>query len=351
MRILGTDKAPAFHFEGAPAIPLEVRSRVQPEGWIAIAQDQFQQRFALAEGPLMRCLYLTDSAGGDLIVTLHHTIVDAASARHLLDELLDLCSGTIPETVPAQASEGAMPAPALYPIAFTGLGYARALAAFMRRQMADELSYRWKSRGLREAPIAATGRCCLLPVRFPAALTDKLIQASRQHRITLNSILGAGMLSAVQRKLYPSPLVPLRHIIFADLRDRLRTPMAPTTLGCLLTMFRFTVMVKQGGDFWRLAGDIQDATAVAARTGERYLAYSMSPGMMKMMFAAKAFRMGDRAQLFRPDRAAGDIGHLPRDRTACVCGEHDARTRIHRARAAVPRRVVVGHHVHGFRYE
>ncbi len=291
-RILAEGKSYAFHFEGTPAIPLEVRDRVQADGWVAMAEDQFQQRFPLTEGPLMRCLYLADAQGGDLIVTLHHTIVDAASARHLLSELLDLCSGVTPEHVPAQASEGAVPAPALYPKAFSGAGYARALASFMRRQMADEFSFRWKSRGIRKAPIAATGRCCLLPVRFPAELTDKLIQASRTHRVTLNSILGAGMLSAVQRRLYPSPLVPLRHVIFADLRDRLRTPMAPTTLGCLLTMFRFTVMVPKAGDFWRIASDIQDATAVAARTGERYLAYSMSPGMMKMMFAAKAFRMG-----------------------------------------------------------
>ena len=291
-RIVTEGKGYAFHFDVTRPIPLEVSARPHHDSWIVAAEDQFQERIPLADGPLMRCRYLADDAGGDLIVTLHHTIVDAASARHLVGELLDLCAGVTPAHVEAQASEGAVPAHAMYPKAFSGLGYARALAAFMGRQMTDELKFRWRSRGIRQAPIAATGRCCLLPIRFPAALTARLIDASRQHRVTLNAILGAGMLSAVQRRLYPSPLVPLRHIIFADLRDRLRTPLAPATLGCLLTMFRFTVMVPREGDFWGIARDIQDATALAARTGERFLAYSMSPGMMKMIFKLKAFRMG-----------------------------------------------------------
>ena len=291
-RILTEGNGYAFHFDSTQSIAIDVSARSGPDEWIAAAQDEFPKRFLLADGPLMRCRYLSDAQGGDLIVTLHHTIVDASSARHLLGELLDLCAGVTPEHVEAQASEGAVPAPALYPKLYKGFGYARALGAFMRRQMADEMKYRWNARGLRQAPIHETGRCCLLPVRFPEELTAKLIAASRQHRVTLNSILGAGMLSAVQRRLYPSPLVPLRHIIFADLRDRLHTPMAPTTLGCLLTMFRFTVNVPHAGDFWGIARDIQDSTALAARTGERYLAYSMSPGMMKMIFKLKAFRMG-----------------------------------------------------------
>ena len=291
-RILSEGKGHAFHFDSTGPIPLEVSERAGHERWITAAEDEFQVRFPLADGPLMRCRYLSDAQGGDLIVTLHHTIVDASSARHLLGELLDLCSGVTPEPVPAQASEGAVSAPALYPKAFTGLGYARALLAFMRRSMADEMTFRWRSRGIRQAPIVAKGRCCLLPVRFPAALTAKLIAASREQRVTLNSILGAAMLSAVQRRLYPSPLVPLRHIIFADLRDRLGTPLAATTLGCFLTMFRFTVTVPRDGDVWAIARDVQDSTALSARTGERYLAYSMSPGMMKMIFTLKAFRMG-----------------------------------------------------------
>jgi hypothetical protein len=161
----------------------------------------------------------------------------------------------------------------------------------MGRQMADEMRYRWHSRGVRKAPIFATGRCRILPIRLSPALTAGLVQASRQRRVTLNAILSAAMLSAVQRHLYPSPRVPLRHIIFTDLRPRLRTAVPGTVLGCFLTLFRLTVMVERAGGFWPLAQQIQDLTLRAARSGERFLANSTSPGMMKMIFSLKAFRM------------------------------------------------------------
>jgi hypothetical protein len=162
----------------------------------------------------------------------------------------------------------------------------------MGRQMADEMSFRWRSRGVRKAPIFETGRCCVLPVAYPAALTAALVQASRRQRVTLNSMLSAAMLQAVQRRLYPSPRVPLRHIIFTDMRSRLRTSVPATILGCFLTMLRFTVLVEREGNFWDLARAVQASTVRSARSGERYLAFSMSPDMMKMIFSMKAFRMG-----------------------------------------------------------
>ena len=291
-RILPAGKAHAFHFDVTGPIPLEVCERPGRDGWIAEAQNELHRRFDLTTGPLMRCRYLADKHGGDMIVTLHHTIVDATSAVPLFGELLTLCAGQTPASDGDVLLEGTRPASALYPPEFKGLGFVRAVAAYMGRQMADELKFRWRSRGVRKAPIFETGRCCILPIRFPAPLTTALIQASRQHRITLNAILGAGMIAAVQRKLYPSPRVPLRHIVFADFRSRLRTTVSDSMLGCFLTMIRFTVLVERDGGFWHLARQIQDSTVRAARSGERLLAYSMSPGMMKMIFKTKAFRMG-----------------------------------------------------------
>jgi hypothetical protein len=118
-----------------------------------------------------------------------------------------------------------------------------------------------------------------------------MVQASRRERVTLNAILGAGMMAAVRQRLYPSARVPLRHITFADLRSRLRTAVPDSILGCFLTMFRFTVIVEAEGSFWALARRIQESTVRAARSGERYLAYSMSPGMISMLIRLKAFRM------------------------------------------------------------
>lgn len=292
-RILRAGSGYEFRFDVAGPIPLDVGERPPSDGdgWIAVAQEEMQRRLDMTAGPLVRCRYLAGPSGGDLILTVHHTIVDGPSGLQLFRELLALCAGrTLDE--PPDSDEGHAPAPAIFPDECTGFGYSLAAAAYMRRQMLDEMAFRWGSMGVRKAPIAASGRCRFLPIRFGTELTNALIRASRRHRVTLNAMFGAAMMMAVQRKLYPSPRVPLRHIVFADLRARLRREVPASALGCFLTMYRFTATVEQAGEFWAFAGAVQDATMRAARSSDRYMANAMSPGMMKMLFGLKAFRMG-----------------------------------------------------------
>jgi hypothetical protein len=290
-RILTAGKDYFFHFDVENPIALEVAERSGPEHWIAAAQETLHRPFDLGAGPLARCLYLRDQSGVDLIITVHHSVIDGASAVHLFGELLSLCAGQAPEVSGEAAAEGTVPATELFPAEFTGLRLARAVAAFAGRSMAEDGRFRWNSRGVRKQTIAKSGKCQILPVRFSSALTTKLIQASHRRRITLNAILGAAMMAAVQRRLYPTPRAPLWHITFADLRPRLRLPVPNSRLGCFLTMFRFTAMVTKDGDFWALAQDIQDSTARAARSGERYLNHFMAPAMFKLLFGLKPFRM------------------------------------------------------------
>jgi hypothetical protein len=294
-RIVAAGNEYAFHFDGVGPIPMEICEAV-PAGtaadtWLAAAEEELHRRFHLAEGPLMRCRYLPNPSGGCLILVLHHTIVDGASATRLVAELLSLCACRDSAESAAASEEGRFAASALYPASHTGARFVLAAAAFLARQMADEVKFRRLSRGLRKAPIADTGRCRILPIRFSAALTAALLEASRRHRITLNSILSAGLLAAVQGRLYPGPRAPLRHIVFTDLRPHLRSPVPASELGCHIAMFRFTVVVERDGEFWQLARGIQESTLRAAHSGERFLSHSMSPKMMKMIVDLKAFRM------------------------------------------------------------
>ena len=290
-RILSEGKGYAYHFDVAVPIPLDVSTRANRDSWIGAVEEELDRRLDVTVGPLIRCRYLFDQSGGDIIVTIPHNILDAACAAPLFRELLSLCAGQTPAWTDDNAQEGQVPAVPLYPKEFTGGRLALATVAELGRQMADEMQFRWHSRGVRKAPIFEKGRCRILPLRLPAALTTALVQASRQRRITLNSMLSAAMLSAVQRRLYPSPRVPLRHIIFTDLRPRLRTTVPETRLGCFLTLFRLTIMVDRDGSFWDLASQIQESTVRAAHSGARYLSNSMSPTTMKMIFRLKAFRM------------------------------------------------------------
>jgi hypothetical protein len=279
-----------FHFDATGSIPLEVRERATAESWIAVAEEELGHGLDLTAGPLARCRYLAGRSCGDLVLTFHHVVIDATSAVRLIRDLLSLCAGSETGNGSNLAEEGRLPASALFPPQYTGVRFARSVAAFMGRQVADEIRFRWHSRGVRKPDIGETGNCRILPIRFPAALTSALIQQSRRRRITMNSILGAGMMAAVQRRLYPSPRVPLRHLVFADLRSRLRSSVPDDMLGVFLTMVRFTVMVERDGDFWALARDIQESTNRAERAGERHLAYSLSPGMIDVILHQRAFR-------------------------------------------------------------
>ena len=290
-RILASGSGYDFHFSGSEPIPLEVCGPDPAETWVPAAEAELHQRFDLARGPMMRCRYLPNQSGGHLIVTLHHIIVDGASAACLLGEMLSLCADQARPSAGEGGQEGMLSTSALYPARYTGAGFGRAGTAFMARQMADEIKFRWHSRGLRKAPIAEAGRCRILPMSFGPELTTALLEASRRERITVNSILSAGLLAAVQRRLYPSPRAPLRHITFTDLRPHLRSPIPASTLGCHIAMFRFTVMVEKDGGFWPLARAVQEATLQAARTGERFLSDSFSPKMMEMVWGLKKFRM------------------------------------------------------------
>jgi hypothetical protein len=290
-RILAANEEYCFRFGGMGPIPIEICDPSPADSWLAAAEEELHQRFELVAGPLMRCRYLRNQSGGHLIIALHHTIVDGVSAAQLLNELLSVCACQAAGDADGAEHEGRFPTSALYPAKYSGSGFARAAAAFMAHQLADEVKFRWRSRGVRKPPIAETGHCRLLPIHFSAGLTAGLFEASRRQLITLNSILAAGLMAAVQRNLYPSPRAPLRHITFTDLRPHLRSAVPACELGCHISMFRFTVMVEREGSFWALARDIQESTLRAARSGERFLSNSMSPKMMRMIVGLKAFRM------------------------------------------------------------
>jgi hypothetical protein len=307
-RIRPEGKAHAYQFDTAGPISLEVADRATADSWKAVVEEELDRRLDVDAGPLMRCRYLIDKDGGDLVIAIPHNILDAASAAPLFNELLALCAGPPYPPAPDSSAEGRVPAPDLYPDEYKGLGFARAAAAQMARQMADEMAFRWNSHGLRKAPIYPTGHCRVLPMRLPASMTETLVQASRRQRVTLNALFSAAMMAAVQRRLYPAPRVPLRHIVFTDLRPRLRETVPSSRLGCFLTMFRFTVMVEQDGDIWDLGRRIQNSTVKAAQSGERYLAYSMAPGMMKMIFGMKAFRMSATALSYAGPLELGTTG-------------------------------------------
>jgi NRPS condensation-like uncharacterized protein len=288
----------AYYFVFGNAVPIEVTlaERKTPQDWVVAVEDELNRRMDYASGPLVRCLFLQNSRepGGsaEILLTLHHSIIDARSVLPLIREILAGCAGAEIDLGAEVAGEGAAAGITLFPREFQGVGFVRAVIFYMMRQMADEAAYRWAARGSRKPPIDMSARNKILPVRFPAPITAALIQSTRRERVTLNSILTAAQMLAVKRQLYPSRDTPLRNITFTDLRPYLGTTVPEGVLGCHMGMCRFTVQMKDNADFWRLAHEVNGTIYRANRRGERFLGNALSPGMMKMIFRMKKIRMG-----------------------------------------------------------
>jgi hypothetical protein len=290
-RIRQAGKHEAFEFDVARPIQFATAPRHRDDDWMAAVEEELHHPVDVAAGPLLRCRYLEDREGGDLVLTLHHAIVDARSAGGLLRELLAYCGGEPVEPADDTADEGRYPARALYPDAFRGLRLARAVAGYLGRQFADEVAFRRQARGQRQPPVALDGRCGILSMTLPAPLTSALVHASRRERVTLNAALGAGLMVAVQRLIYRAERGLLRHVTFADLRPRLSREVPDGVLGCMMTMLRFTLTVDQRLGIWPLARDIQEATSRAVRAGDRYVTELLSPLAMKATFGRKKDRL------------------------------------------------------------
>jgi NRPS condensation-like uncharacterized protein len=288
-----------FAWDNVGPVPVTCIERNSADDWVGAAQDELDRRMDISAGPLLRCLFLQDTSepgsASEIILTLNHTILDASSAVPLLREFLRACSNESFDHGPEVVHEGAVAAPSLFPDHLTGLGYARAVASFMFRQMADEARYKWRTRGCRKPPIMDAGRNRILPRVLSTELTEALVRATRRERITMNAILTAALMLAVKRRLYPSKDTPFRNITFADLRPYLRVPQPGSMMGCFMGMCRLTIQMQDYPDFWKLARELNDAIYRSNRQGERFLSNALSPGMMKMIIRMKSMRMGTTA--------------------------------------------------------
>jgi hypothetical protein len=280
----------------APTIPVEVISRLDENHWQEVAAAELNREIGQDNTPLMRLTYLrpakTDGPA-ELIFTYHHSIIDATSGVRLLEQLLTL--STDDHTAVPDARFALSPAEEHFPASIRGIRALPQMVNYLARQMADELRYRWQARGTRPQPIHPTALCAIITRKLDAATTTQLVQQSRRRRTTLNSLMSAAMLSAVHKYLYDSQPMPLRAIMFGNLRPYLEPPIPAEDLGCMITMLRYTVNIESGMDIWQLAAVLQDKNSAAFRRGEKFLAAVFAKNIVQMTVRLKAFRLATTA--------------------------------------------------------
>lgn len=292
-RISAAGKRPYFARLQDQILPFTVIGRSKVTQWLDLVEQEMNARLDITAGPLFRVAYIYSAEYAEVILTFHHTIMDAASGMELLDKLLRTCSDLqegeqvdLRVQVLAPAVEERFPAP------FKGARGDASLVRYAISQMIDEAGYQIHMPGKRRAPVKLGGRGFPLSLTLPGSLVEGLSRRCRIEKITLNSLLNAVLLLSVNRHLYAGQRLPMRTFSFADLRPYTESPTPPDLLANYISMLRYTLTVSGEQDIWDLSKDLHTKIYQSFKRGEKFHATKMSETLMKAFTGLKAMRMG-----------------------------------------------------------
>ncbi|MCP4140497.1 MAG: hypothetical protein GY755_09440 [Chloroflexi bacterium] len=278
-------------FEALPTskLPFHVIKRKSKEQWREIAEQEMAFRYDHRNEALFRAIYIYSEENSEIILNVHHAIMDAASGMNLLDELLQLISGevsSLPRLQLAPVFE------AQFPPSHRGLRRIFTMAGYMLRQMGDMASFAWKTRRKRTPPVRLGGKSYTATLVLPEKLVNSLSHQGRKNGITLNSLLNAAQLLAVNKYLYAGKRLPMQTFAFADLRPYTISPTGPEQLANYISMMRFTVDVSGESDIWCLAQELHAQIYRSLKFGDKFSAAVMSEMLLKTFTTLKAMRFG-----------------------------------------------------------
>jgi len=278
-------------FESLPGTDFSFKTfeRTNAELWRKVAEEEMAAGQDSAAGPLFRAVYLYRDGFGDLILNVHHAIMDAVSGVNLLDELLHLCAGEmtdLPALEIAPAMEKRFPPPYIGP--WRGI----ATMKYALSQMADTLRYQLRNRGKRMPPVRLGGCGHTATLILPEDLVDPLSRRGRQAGLTLNSLLNAALVLATNRHLYEGKQLSMRTFTFADLRPFTEPPTQPENLANYMSLFGITMDVSGSQDFWTLAKELQTKIYHTLKSGDKFSSVLMSEMLLKMITRTRVMRFG-----------------------------------------------------------
>jgi len=295
VRITDMDNQPWFEAIPNPAVPFRWEERQDDQHWVQVAENEMALRFGIRKGPLFNATYLYGSGKGDLILNFHHTVLDSVSGVNLLDELLRLCSDQV---VDQQKLGLAAPLETRFPRTHKGFGRAVRLTGYILAQVGDEFRFRWRNRGERIPPVHLGGSGFIKVLILPESLVEPLSTRSRVEKVTLNSILNAAQLLAVNRNLYGGRKAAMQTYTFANLRPYVTPPVEKEDLACNISMMRHTLDVSGDQDIWDLSKKLHRKIYHTLKGGDKFSAFLMSETLLKMVTRMKTMRFGASALNF-----------------------------------------------------
>ena len=286
----------SFVVEDSAPIPLREVERGGEEEWRSVVEEEVGLAMEAATAPLARCVLLassSDDSASELILSFHHAIADATSGSTVCRQVLELCGGVTEEV--GESTELPPPPEERFPARFRGLSLFPRLAAFLGRQMVDEVGYLWRSRGVRSPPPGGPVRCRVLPMAMSEASTRALVRSCRRRRVPISCAVNGALLLELQRRRYAGRAVPLRYFAFPNLRPHLEPPMPPELVASHLVTMRFTRYLGLAEPFWELARGLNEQQYRAFKRGEKFLFCLTAAGLLRMLIRLGRLRFGSAA--------------------------------------------------------
>lgn len=302
----------AFLASGRP-VPVEVGEPALGEAWTLLVERALRHAFDLGRGPLCHAYLCDPDEGGarDLALVFPHAIVDATSGGALVGELLTLLAvhagggigGSGGEDGGPVARAAAMepavlpPLERRFPPSHQGLARWSRLARALGREVAGELRFRRRARGLPRLQPASSGDSRATTWALSVAETAALLAGLRRRRLTLNAAVVAAWAAAFGASRYGGRPGPVRAFTMAGLRRLVRPPAADAALGAGWAMVRLlldTPGATAGSDgVAALATRVRDEIHGVIARGEVFDAYLTPAAMVPLALGPVRQRMGD----------------------------------------------------------
>lgn len=288
-RIVERNNRPYFEALPVKDFSFKTIERANAESWRNVAEKELAAGHDSAAGPLFRAVYLYRDGFGDLVLSVHHAIMDAVSGVNLLDELLRLCAGDVTslptlEITPAMEER--------FPLPYKGPWRGIATMKYALSQMADTFRYQWRNRDKRMPHVRLGGRGSTATLILSEDLVDSLSRQGRKRGITLNTLMNAALMLATNRHLYGGKPVTMRTFTFGDLRPFTEPPTPPESLANYMSLLGITIDVSRNQDFWALAKELQTKIYRTLKSGDKFNAVLMSEMLLKMITRTKFMRFG-----------------------------------------------------------
>jgi NRPS condensation-like uncharacterized protein len=182
--------------EGAADIPVKLYPRDSDDDWIQVLNNEHEIPLSPSKGPLTRFILVKGNYASELIIFCHHSITDGRSLQFALREVfLHLKDPNreppkVPD-VPAQTLENLPEGVKMGKLRSTMIGRYNNKWIEEGRTVFDEedLQNIWES-------FWKNSEYCIEMIELDEAETQKLIEASRENEVTLNSTLNMALVRA-----------------------------------------------------------------------------------------------------------------------------------------------------------